>query len=67
MIPINRKDKLKNFFFEVNNKICVPEPLPENEIKTIWRDALKFSEEKSSRIKIVNNDENDTSNYKSQL
>ena len=26
-------DDLKNFFYEVNNKICVPEPLPESEIK----------------------------------
>ena len=43
---VNRKDELKNFFYEVNNKICVPEPLPENEIKIIWRDALKHSEEK---------------------
>ena len=63
----SRKDELKNFFFEVNNKICVPEPLPDDEIKTIWRDALKHSEEKISRIKIEGDDENDVSSYKSQL
>jgi P4 family phage/plasmid primase-like protien len=63
---INRKDELKNFFFEVNNNICIP-PLPESEIKTIWRDSLKRSEEKISRIKIENDDANDASSYKSQV
>jgi P4 family phage/plasmid primase-like protien len=65
-INANRKEELKNFFYEVNDKICDP-PLPENEIKKIWIDSLKCSEEKSSRIKIENDDENDPSSYKSQL
>jgi P4 family phage/plasmid primase-like protien len=60
------KDELKNFFYEVNNKICLP-PLPESEIKTIWRDSLKNTEEKISRIKIKSDDENDASSYKSQV
>ena len=57
-------DELKNFFYEVNNKICIP-PLPENEIKRIWIDALKYSNEKAARIKIESDDENDASSYKS--
>ena len=64
---VNRKDELKNFFYEVNNKICIPEPLPESEIKQIWIDSLKNSEEKISRIKIENDDENDASSYKTQF
>jgi P4 family phage/plasmid primase-like protien len=61
------RDELKKFFYEVNNNICIPTPLPDNEIKTIWRDALRFSEDKISNIKIVNDDENDPSNYKTQV
>ena len=38
-------------------------PLPENEIETIWRDALKFSEKKIAEMQIINNDENDPLNY----
>ena len=36
-------------------------PLPENEIKRIWRDSLKNSNEKAERIKIEGDDENDAS------
>ena len=57
---------LKNFFYEVNDKICIP-PLPESEIKRIWIDSLKNSNEKAERIKIEGDDENDASSYKSQL
>jgi putative DNA primase/helicase len=64
---INRKDELKNFFYQVNNMICTPTPLPDIEIKNIWKDAVKRSEEKISKIKIVNDDENDPSNYKTQV
>ncbi|HSF51241.1 MAG TPA: phage/plasmid primase, P4 family [Nitrososphaeraceae archaeon] len=64
---VSRKDELRNFFYDVNNKLCVPEPLPDEEIKNIWRDSLKNSEEKTSRIKIENEDENDASSYKSQV
>jgi P4 family phage/plasmid primase-like protien len=67
----NRESKnlneLKNFFDEVNNKLCSPSPLPENEIKAIWRDALKFSQENISNIKIINNDENDRANFNTQV
>lgn len=63
----NRRDELRNFFFEVNNKLCEPEPLPESEIKTIWRDALKRFEEKASTVNVLNNDENDTQNYNSPV
>ena len=64
---VNRKDGLKTFFFEVNNKICLPEPLPHVEIKAIWKDALKHSEEKSSKVNVLNNDENDVHNYNSRV
>jgi P4 family phage/plasmid primase-like protien len=60
------KDDLKTFFLEINNKICVP-PLPEKEIQQIWKDALKYSEEKSARIKIQGDDISDTTTYKSQI
>jgi P4 family phage/plasmid primase-like protien len=63
---INRKDELKKFFNEVNNKICTPS-LTEDETKTIWRDALKFSDKKFAEMQIVNDDENDTQNYKSPV
>jgi P4 family phage/plasmid primase-like protien len=62
---INR-DELKDFFYKVNNNICFPSPLPETEIKTIWRDALKL-EEQTSKIKILNDDKDDTSNYNTQV
>ena len=57
-------DDLKNFFFEVNNKVCVP-PLLQNEIQEVWKSALKYSEERTAGIKIQGNDVNDTSTYKS--
>jgi putative DNA primase/helicase len=59
---VNR-DELKKFFIEVNNKLCSPTPLPEKEIKNIWRDAIKYSEKKLATMQIINNDENDTLNY----
>ena len=54
---------LKKFYIEVNNKLCSPAPLPEEEIETIWRDAVKFSENKIAEMQIINNDENDPLNY----
>ncbi len=66
-INISRKEELKTFFFEANNKLCIPEPLPNNEIETIWKDALKRSEEKSSKVNILNNDEKDIHNFNSKI
>ena len=43
------------------------EPLPANDMQEIWRSALRFASEKTSRIKIEGDDENDASSYKSQL
>jgi hypothetical protein len=60
-------EELKNFFYEVNNRLCSPSPLPESEIKSIWRDALRFSEEKTSNIKILNNDSDDKTNFNTQV
>ena len=48
---INREE-LKEFFLEVNKKLCSPTLLPENEVETIWRDAVKFSEKELSRCKL---------------
>ena len=62
----HNRDKLKDFFIQVNTKICIP-PLPESEVKTIWHDALRFSEEKIAKIRIINNDEDDTLNYNTPL
>jgi P4 family phage/plasmid primase-like protien len=37
-----QKEKLKDFFIEVNKRLCHPEPLPEKEINSIWNSALDF-------------------------
>jgi len=57
------REELKKFFIEVNEKLCFPTPLPENEVETIWRDAVKYSEKKIAQLQIINNDEDDTLNY----
>ena len=59
---VNREE-LKKLFIDINIKLCSPAPLPEEEIETIWRDALKFSENKIAEMQIINNDENDPLNY----
>lgn len=33
------EEKLRDFFFEINNKLCI-EPSPEEEVKQIWKDVL---------------------------
>ena len=63
---INREE-LKEFFLEVNKKLCSPTLLPENEVETIWRDAVKFSEKRIAEMQIINNDEDDTLNYKTTI
>jgi putative DNA primase/helicase len=60
-------EQLKNFFYGINNKLCVPEPLPESEIESIWRDAIKFSEEKTAGIQLVSKDENDIQHYNTPI
>jgi len=37
------EEQLKDFFIQINDRLCDPEPLPENEISTIWKDALDFA------------------------
>jgi putative DNA primase/helicase len=37
------ESQLKEFFIQINDTLCNPEPLPENEINSIWKDALDFS------------------------
>lgn len=34
--------QLKDFFIQINNKLCDPKPLPEDEINAIWRSANEF-------------------------
>ena len=60
-------EELKDFFNEVNNKLCSPNPLPESEVNSIWRDALRFSQSKISNIKILNNDSDDKDNFNTQV
>jgi len=36
--------KLKNFFFEINNQLCQPCPLPEKEINEIWNSAINYTD-----------------------
>jgi hypothetical protein len=35
-------DKLREFFMQINDCLCKPDPLPNNEISKIWEDALEF-------------------------
>jgi hypothetical protein len=35
-------DRLREFFMQINDKLCKPYSLPENEITKIWEDALEF-------------------------
>ena len=55
-------DELKTFFYEVNNKICIPEPLPKLETKEIWKNALKYSEENCFDSDYNNNNGNNENN-----
>ncbi|HEX5186961.1 MAG TPA: hypothetical protein VFV86_08735, partial [Nitrososphaeraceae archaeon] len=59
---VNR-EFLKNFFYDINNKLCKPTPSPESEIERIWRDAIKFSEDKTTDIQLISKDENDVQHY----
>jgi putative DNA primase/helicase len=34
--------RLKDFFVQINEKLCDPEPLPEDEINAIWQNANEF-------------------------
>jgi P4 family phage/plasmid primase-like protien len=34
--------KLKDFFFEINNQVCQPFPLPEKEMNEIWNSAINY-------------------------
>jgi hypothetical protein len=57
------KEDLKDFFIQVNNQLCHPIPLPENEIETIWRDAISFSTKVMQDFKVINNNKKDEENY----
>jgi len=35
-------DWLKKFLSEINNRLCHPQPLPEDELDRIWKSALEF-------------------------
>jgi hypothetical protein len=35
-------EQLKNVFFEINNELCKPIPLPEKEMNEIWNSALNY-------------------------
>ncbi len=36
------EDELLDFLYNINNKLCKPEPIPEKELKTIWINAKEF-------------------------
>lgn len=40
---LKNNETLKNFFMQINDSLCQPEPLPEREIKNIWKSALDFA------------------------
>ena len=35
-------ERLKDFFFEINDELCKPFPLPEKEINEIWNSAIDY-------------------------
>ncbi|HKG88278.1 MAG TPA: phage/plasmid primase, P4 family, partial [Nitrososphaeraceae archaeon] len=37
-----KEKDLRNFFTQINERLCDPEPLPESEINNIWNSALNF-------------------------
>ena len=37
-----KEGMLKDFFMQINTKLCDPEPLPEGEINQIWRSANEY-------------------------
>lgn len=39
-----KTQKLKNFFFEINDELCKPFPLPEKEMDEIWNSAVSYVE-----------------------
>jgi hypothetical protein len=39
------EEELRKFFQEVNEKLCEPEPLPDDETESIWNSALRFVED----------------------
>ncbi|MFZ0512627.1 MAG: primase alpha helix C-terminal domain-containing protein [Candidatus Nitrosopolaris sp.] len=47
--------QLKDFFIQINNTLCDPEPLPDDEINQIWRSATKYETEALKRMKMKRN------------
>src|SRR6478672_10873267 len=37
------EDEIKNFFLQINLKLCHPEPLVDSEINSIWKSAISFA------------------------
>lgn len=50
-------EELKEYFFTLNKTICSPSPLPDEELKRMWHDALSFAE-KQNQERQENDDNN---------
>jgi hypothetical protein len=56
--------ELKQFFEQINHLLCEPEPLPENELYSIWNSAVKFVSKtrENEKAKEMENATDDNSN-----
>ena len=45
------EDELLDFLYDINNKLCKPEPIHEKELKIIWLSAQNFVKNNKSNIK----------------
>ncbi len=45
------EDELLDFLYDINNKLCKPEPIPEKELKIIWLSAQNFVKNNKTNIK----------------
>lgn len=47
-------EKLKDYFVELNQKVCFPEPLTTEEIDSIWDSVLKFVKQNKNTVSNAN-------------
>ena len=66
---IKKEDELLHFMYRLNNELCKPEPISENELKSIWISAKDYVNRKISENdgNTSNNDNNTTSKTKNSL
>jgi P4 family phage/plasmid primase-like protien len=60
-------DELKKFFENINNNLCKPYPLTQNEIDDIWESAIKYTEIKREHYNNINENEDAALSKKENL